>query len=174
MSHRKLVEQVVSGKSAQHIIDALVEELPPLPMLYQIVRKEMPRGTGVRIEENVVFVKPQSKVLKSKVSERSDYLQLMFPELEFVVEQSLTEGPYVLAKGKLSQLPQWLARDFGGASPSTPVELQVNREIINQPGSKPDGTLVAMTHPSKQVNIPKLHMHDVIVALGGKDLTYKV
>jgi transcription antitermination factor NusG len=94
MSHSKLVEQVVSGKSAQHIIDALVEELPPLPMLYQIVRKEMPRGTGVRIEENVVFVKPQTKVLKSKVSERSDYLQLMFPELEFVVEQATEAQTY--------------------------------------------------------------------------------
>lgn len=87
VSHNRLVEQVCSGKSAQHIIDALVEELPPLPMLYQIVRKEMPRGTGVRIEETVVFVKPQSKTDKPRVTERSDYLALMFPELEFVIEK---------------------------------------------------------------------------------------
>jgi len=89
MSSTRLVEQVVSGKSAQHIIDALVEELPPLPMLYQIVRKEMPRGTGVRIEENVVFVE-SSRADRSKIREHTDYLQLMFPELEFVVE-NLTE-----------------------------------------------------------------------------------
>lgn len=103
MAINRLIEHALAGKSAQHIVDALIEELPPLPMLYQTIRKELPKGTGVRIEEyddsisvgdgTPVFVKPASKSTAMKVRERVDYLRLMFPELEFIVEQVTEADP---------------------------------------------------------------------------------
>jgi hypothetical protein len=83
---RSLVELSLSGQSAQHIIDSLLEELPPLPMLYNTIRRELKNMASVRIDENAVFIKSNDKSSKQVVRENVNYLQLVYPELEFVVE----------------------------------------------------------------------------------------
>ena len=83
MSHKKLIEQSLTGTSAKYLVDSLVEELPPLPALYTSIRRELPPDSVVKIEENVVYI---SQIDKSRISEEVRYLSLVYPELEFVVE----------------------------------------------------------------------------------------
>ncbi len=83
MSHKKLIEQSLAGASAKHLVDSLLEELPPLPALVTYIKRELPKESVIKIEENTVFI---SEVNKQAVSTKVDYLQLIYPELEFVVE----------------------------------------------------------------------------------------
>jgi hypothetical protein len=84
MSSKKLIEQVLSGQSARHLFDALVEELPPTPTLIASIRRELPRNVDVRLEHNICFISPRSDT--PRISEQVSYLSLVWPEIEFVVE----------------------------------------------------------------------------------------
>lgn len=83
MSHKKLIDTVVSGKSATHMLDSLMEELPSLPALYTSIRKELPSDAVVRIEDDTVFIKCKDN---NTVTEEVYYLTLVYPELDFVME----------------------------------------------------------------------------------------
>lgn len=81
MSKKQLIELALSGKSAAYIIDALMEELPPVPVIRQTILNNLPKGSDVQFEENVVFVQcPDRRVLL----ERLHYFEVAYPELEFV------------------------------------------------------------------------------------------
>jgi len=86
MSSKHLVDHLLSGKSAQHVIDALVEDLPPLPVIRSSIQRDMPKDTIVRIEDNVFYLQSKNKQDKSKVHEQLRFFELAYPELEFVVE----------------------------------------------------------------------------------------
>lgn len=82
MTSKKLIELTLSGKSAEHVIEALLEELPPLPALKSSIMQDLPKYTKVKIEENVVYLGGENRRL---LHERAEFLSLVYPELEFVV-----------------------------------------------------------------------------------------
>ena len=82
MSSKKLIEQIVSGKSAQYVIDALVEELPPLPAIKASISRDLPRGTKVEIDDEVVYIETDDR---DKIREHVEFLSQVYPELDFVL-----------------------------------------------------------------------------------------
>ena len=85
MPSTRLIEQIVSGKSAQYVIDALVEELPPLPALRSSIMRDLPRGTQVAIDGEIVYVTAPDAD-KYELHEQVEFLRRVYPELEFVVK----------------------------------------------------------------------------------------
>ena len=85
MAHKSLIEQVCGGKSAKYIIDAIMEELPPLPAIRTSLIREIPKA-AVRIEENTFFISPPEKNDKYKMQEIVETYRLMYPEIEFVIK----------------------------------------------------------------------------------------
>jgi len=73
---------LLSGKSAQFLVDSLVEDLPDVNEIKLSIKREMPKGVDIVIEDNVVFLSHNEKSL---VYEQVYPLTLIYPELEFVV-----------------------------------------------------------------------------------------
>jgi hypothetical protein len=80
----KLIELRLSGKSAEHIIDALVEALPALPAIRQSILNDLPKGSEVRIEENTVYIECADK---ESLAWKVPFFESMYPELDFVAKQ---------------------------------------------------------------------------------------
>lgn len=79
---RRLIELHVSGSGAKHLIDAFVEELPPLPAIRQSLLRELPRHSNIRIDEMVFYVECDDR--DSAYNTLSLY-ETMYPEIEFVL-----------------------------------------------------------------------------------------
>jgi hypothetical protein len=80
---KRLIDLHLSGKSARHVIEALVEELPPVFVIKQSVLKDLPKGSEVTIDENVVYIICNDK---RALVEKVPYFELMYPELDFVAK----------------------------------------------------------------------------------------
>jgi len=87
MSSTKLIEQLLSGQSARHIVDALIEELPPLPALKSSIQRELPRGVSFDIEGNAVFIHGDSELTESVL-----FLESAYPELDFILKPDTTKS----------------------------------------------------------------------------------
>jgi len=86
MTSKRLIDHYLSGQSAQHLIESLVEDLPPLPAIKSSLMRDLPKDTIVRIEDNVFYLQSRNKQDKPKIYEQLRYFELAYPELEFVVE----------------------------------------------------------------------------------------
>lgn len=85
---KRLIELRLSGKSAEHVINALVEALPSLPAIRQMILNDLPRGSEVRIEENTVYIDcADREALAWKVP----FFESMYPELDFVAKHKTGE-----------------------------------------------------------------------------------
>lgn len=80
-SGRKLIELHLSGVSAQHLIDSLVEELPSPQMIKQSLLRDLPKGSSVVIDEGVVYIRCENR---KAVVDKLPLFELMYPELDFV------------------------------------------------------------------------------------------
>lgn len=80
---KSLLESTLNGKSAKYLVDSLIEDLPPLPTLYQSICKELPKSAEVSIEDGAVTIKHYSP---ESLSESVRFLELVYPELDFVLE----------------------------------------------------------------------------------------
>jgi hypothetical protein len=79
-----LIDLHISGKSARHLIDALVEELPTFIQIQQAIKRELPKGSKVEIHEHdrAVFISCRDRHL---LNEKIQYFEIMYPELEFII-----------------------------------------------------------------------------------------
>jgi hypothetical protein len=77
----QLVELHLSGKSANNIIDALVDELPPKSKIRGDILSSLP-GSEVRFEgDTTCFISCQDR---RQLAETIDYYERVYPEIEFV------------------------------------------------------------------------------------------
>ena len=84
MSSRNLITQRLSGQSARSIIEELTDTLPPAPQLKCSIQQDLPRDVQVSIKEEIVTLIGSDA---STLHERADFLQRVYPELEFVVKK---------------------------------------------------------------------------------------
>ena len=78
---KRLIELHLSGKSAAHVIDALLEELPAYPVVRQTILHDLPKGSDVTIDDGVVYIVCEDRdLLRWKLP----YFESMYPELDFV------------------------------------------------------------------------------------------
>lgn len=83
---KSIIEQVVSGKSSKYLIDAIVEELPPFPMIRSSLQRELPKGSIIRVDESTFFIKVSDKEDRHSIDESLEIFRSMYPELEFVID----------------------------------------------------------------------------------------
>lgn len=86
----RLIEQTLSGKAAKHVIDALLEELPPPEVIRASMLRDLPHGSTVRFEDErtVRVTCSDRRVLREKLA----YFELAYPELEFVAQVQVQQA----------------------------------------------------------------------------------
>lgn len=76
-----LIDSYLSGKNAAYLVDAILEELPPLEEIRRDILRDLP-GATIRFERgsNLVFIDHNDSLL---LSEMIKYYERVYPELEF-------------------------------------------------------------------------------------------
>jgi hypothetical protein len=84
MSTKRLIDMHLSGKGARHLIDAVLEELPPLPAIRTSLLRDLPKGSRVRVDEadSVFYVDCADRYV---LKERLAFYERAYPEIDFVV-----------------------------------------------------------------------------------------
>lgn len=80
-SSKKLIDLHLSGESAKHLIDALVEDLPAPEVIRHSILRDLPKGSSVTLDEGVVYVRCEDRRV---LVEKLPLFELMYPELDFV------------------------------------------------------------------------------------------
>lgn len=81
---KDLIKNYLSGQSAKYLIEALVDQLPDKVYIESSIRRELPKKTKFKLSENVVFIECEPS---QKIKQSIDYLQLVYPELEFIINK---------------------------------------------------------------------------------------
>lgn len=81
-----LIDLHLSGKSAQLVIDDLLEELPPLPAIRQSLLRDLPRSSKVRVDEKNMILYIDCDDRRSMMETVTLY-ERIYPEVEFAPDQ---------------------------------------------------------------------------------------
>jgi hypothetical protein len=84
-SSKSLIELHLSGKGASYLIDAVLEELPPVNEIRTTILNDLPKGSKIRFEQDrTCYITCQDRHL---LAEMIVFYERVYPEVEFVAEK---------------------------------------------------------------------------------------